>query len=155
MNAGTLHTVTRILLVSMYSGCNRKNLVAILFAAILAASSSVGIRTSRVAKLLWQKYWQGTPDVRRRSSKFSFFSPTNLLVLRSVTSREMIRGSIFLISGMGKIAFPTKNSAYLPPVSFSYTSESLCWTFHVLAGVVGLDSSWRPPGLVELRTQRE
>ena len=115
MNAGTLNMVTHILRISIYSGCSRKKFVAILLAAALAAGSSVGIRTSHVSKLLRQKYWQGTPAVRSRSSKFSFLSPTNLLVLRSVTTRETIRGSIFFtISGMGKISFPLKNSAYLP-----------------------------------------
>ena len=101
MNAGTLHTVTRILRVPMYSGCSGKNLVAMLFAATLAVRSSVGIRTSDVVKLLRQKYSQETPVVRHRSSKLSFLSSTNLLDLRSVMT----------ISGMAKISFPLMNSA--------------------------------------------
>ena len=139
MIAGTLHTVTRILRVLIYSGCSRKNLVLILLAAILATCPFVGIGTSHVAKVLRQKYWQGTPDVRRRLSKHSLFKPTNFLVFRSVTTREKIRGSTFgTISGMGKISFPTKNSAYLPTLSFSQSSGSLCWIFQGLAGVVGV-----------------
>ena len=114
INAGMLQMVDCILRVSIYSGCNRKNLVVMLFAVILTVCSSISSRTSHVVKLLHQKYWQGTPAVWRSSSKFSFMSPTSLLVLRSVMTKERICGSIFLtISGMGKILFPLKNSAYL------------------------------------------
>ena len=66
---------------------------------------------------------QGTPAFRRKSSNPSFFSPTRRLVFRSITTSETI-------SGMGKISFPLKYSAYLPTRSFSYSSGSLCWTFH-------------------------
>ena len=104
---------TRILWVSMYSGCSWKNLVVMLVATILAACSSVGSKTSYVAKMRWKKYWQEMPAVRS-SSKASFFSPVTLLVFRSLTTSERIRGSIVLaILGMGKISLPLKYWAYL------------------------------------------
>ena len=104
-------------------------------AVVFAACSFIGSRASHVAKLLRQKYRQGTPAVRMSSSKLSFLSPTTRLVLRSVATRETIRGSIFCtISGMGKISFTLKNSAHLTTMSFSKSSGSLCWAFH---GVVG------------------
>ena len=95
MNAGTLHTFTRILQVPIYSGCNRKSLVVMLLDAALAACSSEGSRTSHIAKLLRQKYWLETPAFRSRSSNPSFLRPTSRLVLMSVTTSERIIGSSF------------------------------------------------------------
>ena len=131
MKAGTLHTVTRTLRVPLYSGCSLKNLVVRLLLAALAASASVGSRTSQVAKLFRQKYWQGMPAFFRSSSNASFFNPTRRRVLRSETTTEGILGSnASTLSGMGKISLPTKYWAYLPTRSLSKSSGLLCWTFH-------------------------
>ena len=108
-------------------------------ASVFVACSFVGSRTSHVAQLLRQKYWQGTPAVRMSSSKLSFLSPTSLLVLRSVTTREMIGTQFFApFQEWARFFFPLKNSAYLRTLTFLYSSRSLCWTFH---GVFGWDDS--------------
>ena len=62
-----------------------KNFAVIFVAAVLAAGSSIGNKTSQIVNLCLQKYWQGMPAVWRNSSKASFFNPVTLLVLRSVT----------------------------------------------------------------------
>ena len=99
----------------MYSGCNWKNLVAILLAATLAACSSVGIKTSHNfcgrnidrVRLMFGEGPQNFPSLARPA-------------FWSVMTSETIRGSIFFnISGMGKILFPTKNSVYLLTLSLS------------------------------------
>ena len=144
INAGTLHTVTRTLRVPMYSGCNRKNLVVMVVDAAFAACSLDGSRTSQVAKLLRQKYWQGTPAFRRRSSNPSFFSPTSRLVFRSVITSDNILGSSFsIISGMGKISLPLKYWAYLPTRFFSWSSGFLSSIFHgVFSGLFSFCAGW-------------
>ena len=145
MKAGTLHTVTRSLRVPLYSSCSLKFLVTISLAAALAACSSVGSRTSNVAKLLRQKYWHGMPAFLNSSTKVSLFSPTSLLVFRSETTSERILSVTFsTISGIGSISFPSNYFAYLPTLSFSKSSGPLCWPFQGVglfwAGCIGL--SW-------------
>ena len=106
-NARTLQTVTWTLLVPMNSTWSRKNLSRY--------CSSVGSKASHIAKLRLQKYWYGMPAVRRSSSNVSFFTPVSLLVLRSVTTRDRIRGSRALeISGIGKMTLHWKYWIYLP-----------------------------------------
>ena len=110
-----------------------------------------GSRTSQVTKLLRQKYWQGTPAFRRRSSKPSFFSPTSRLVFKSVITSDNILGSSFSItSGRGKILLPLKYWAYLPTrFFFSRSSGFLSSIFHgdfsglfsFCAGLIGLSDS--------------
>ena len=63
--AGTLHTVTRIL-VPMYSGWSLKNLVVTPLSASLAACSFICSSTSQVAKLRQQKYCPWMPAVRHK-----------------------------------------------------------------------------------------
>ena len=80
---------------------------------VFFTKSSVGSRTSQVAKLLLQKYLAGIPVAFSNSSKVSFFIPANLLVFRSVIINEIVFGwTISTNSGIGKILFPTKNFAY-------------------------------------------
>ena len=145
MTAGTFDTVTRSLRVPLYSGCSLKCLVTMLFAAAFAACSSVGNRTSHVAKLLRQKYWHGclpsSLALRRclcwAPQAFSFWS-----------QRRPARGSwVFNFStnsGMGSISFPLKYLAYLPTLSLSKSAGPLCWPFQAVglfwAGCIGL--SW-------------
>ena len=133
MMAGTLQTVTRSLLVPLYSGCSLKCLVMMSDSAVLAACFSVGRRTSHVAKLLRQKYWHGMPAFLNSFSKTSLVSPTSLFVLRSETTSERTLGVIFsAISGMGSISLPLKYLANLPTRSFSYFSGPLCWPFQAV-----------------------
>ena len=143
MTAGTFDTVTRSLRVPLYSGCSLKCLVTMLFAAAFAACSSVGNRTSHVAKLLRQKYWHGMPAFLTSSSKMSLLSPTSFFVLRSETTSERILGVNFSTnSGMGSISFPLKYLAYLPTLSLSKSAGPLCWPFQAVglfwAGCIGL-----------------
>ena len=115
-----MQMVTLSLRVPLYSGCSLKHLVVMLLAASFAAWSSVGRRTSHVAKLLRQKYWHGMPAFLNNSSNVSFFSPTNLLVLRSETTSERILGvNLFSNSGMGRISLPLKYFAYFSTLSLS------------------------------------
>ena len=87
---GTLHTVSRILCVPIYSGSSLKNFLVMQLSINFAACSFVDSRTSQVAKLLLQKYCVGMLAVCRSSSKTSFVKPTSLLVLRSMTLNERI-----------------------------------------------------------------
>ena len=125
MLAGTLDTVTRSLRVPLYYGCNLKCFVTILFAPAFAACSSVGSRTSHVAKILRQKYWHGMPAFLNSSSKVSLFSPTSLFVFRSEMTSERILGVNFsTISGMGSISFKVL-CVLAHPVSFKVVRSSL------------------------------
>ena len=61
----------------------------------------------------------------------AFLNRSSRHVFKLVTTSETILDSSFCRnSGMGKISFPFKQSAYLPTRSFSYSSESQCWIFH-------------------------
>ena len=103
----TLHIVTRILWVSMYSCWSWKNLVLTQLSASLAAFSLVGSSTYQVAKLHWQKYCPWMPAAYIMFSKESFFNPTNLLILMSTATCEIIQGfRASVISGMVKIVLP-------------------------------------------------
>ena len=131
INTGMLQILTLILRVPRYSGCSRKNFVMVLLDATFSACSAEESKTSYVAKLPLQKYWHGTSAFRRRSTKLSFFKPTSRLVFMSDTTKETILGSsLWRISGIGKISFPLKYSAYLPTRSFSYSFGALCLIFH-------------------------
>ena len=72
----------------LYSGCSLKFLVIMSLSAAFAACSSLGSRTSHVAKLFLQKYWHDMPAFLSSSSNISLLSPTSLLVFRSETTRE-------------------------------------------------------------------
>ena len=112
--------VTLSLRVPLYSGCSLKHLVVMLLASSFAAWSSVGRRTSHVAKLLRQKYWHGMPAFLNNSSNVSFFSPTNLLVLRSETTSERILGVHFFFQfrdGQNLVAFEVLR-VLLHPIPF-------------------------------------
>ena len=122
----------------LYSGCGLKCLVTISPVAALAACSSVGSRTSHVAKLLRQKYWHGMPAFLNSSSKVSLFSPTSLLVFRSeMTSKRILGVTLSTISGMGSISFPLKYFAYLSTLSFLKSSGPLCWPFQGVGTFLG------------------
>ena len=101
----------------------------------LSDCSFVSSSTSQVAKLCWQKYWPGMPAVRISSSNV-FFKPTNLLVLISMISSEIMRGfRASDNSGMGKIILSWKYGAYLTTLSLSYSYRLFCGTFQE-AGVL-------------------
>ena len=90
---GTLHTVTLIRLLPMYSSCSRYCLVLIqLLLASLVASCCDGSRISQVAKLRLQKYLAGIPAAFKISSNFSFLSPASFLVFMSETIKERVFG---------------------------------------------------------------
>ena len=81
------------------------------------ASSSVGNKTSQVAKLL-QIYFPGMPALFKVSSNFSLFKLASLLVFMSVTTNDTTNDSVFgstacTNSGIGKISFSLKYLAYL------------------------------------------
>ena len=102
----------------------------------IAACSFVGSSTSQVAKLHWQKYCPGMPDVHITSSNVSSFNPANLLVLISTTMSEIMQGSRASdISGMGKITLSWRYGVYLPSIYLSYYSGLFCGTF-LEAGVL-------------------
>ena len=118
--AGTLHTVTRILRVPIYSGRSRNNLDVVQLATSFEACSFLGSRTSHVAKLLLQKYSTGMPAVCRNFLKTSFVKPVSLLVLRSTTNNDRILGSRRSdIPGMGKMMLSFRVRSILAhPISF-------------------------------------
>ena len=116
---GTLHTVTLILRLPLYSGWSRKNFYEMLFPASFTASSSGGSRTSQVAK----PHRAGIPADSNSSSKVSLLIPANLLVFMSVTTKDWVWGwTTSTSSSIGKILFPWKYFAYLPTRSFSWSS---------------------------------
>ena len=91
-----------------------------LLVASFLASSSVGNKTSQVAKLLLQMYFPGMPALFKVSSKFSLFKLASLLVLMSVTTNDSVFGSTACTnSGIGKISFSLKYLAYLFTLSLS------------------------------------
>ena len=87
---GMLHTVTLILLWPLYSSWSWKNIVVIVSSASFLAKSSESSRGFNVAKFCLQKYRHGTPAVFKSSSKVSFFSPANLLVLKSDITKDVV-----------------------------------------------------------------
>ena len=76
---------------------------------------------SQVVKFYLQKYCPGMPGVCISSLNVSFFNPTNLLVLMSTTTSEIIWGSRVLdISRMGNITLHTcPPYPYHVPLGFS------------------------------------
>ena len=91
-----------------------------LLVASFFASSSVGSRTSQVAKLL-QMYFPGMPAVFKVSLNVSFLRFASLLVLMSVTTSG--GGSPACAnSGIGRISLFKKYFAYLLTVVFV-----VCW----------------------------
>ena len=78
--------------------------------ASFLASSSVGSKTSLVAKLLLQMYFPGMPALFKVSSNFSLFKLASLLVLGSTACTN---------SGIGKISLSLKYLAYLFILSLS------------------------------------
>ena len=117
---GTLHTVTLICLLPMYSGCSRYCFVLIqLLLDNLVASSCEGSRISQVAKLRLQKYIAGIPAAFKISSNFSFLSPASLLVFMSETIKDRVFGwTASTSSRICRIRFPLKYWAYFPPCPF-------------------------------------
>ena len=91
-----------------------------LFVASFLASSSVGSKTSQVAKLLLQIYFPGMPALFKVSSNFSLFTFASLLVLISVITKDIVFGSTACTnSGISRILLSLKYFAYLFFLSFS------------------------------------
>ena len=74
---------------------------------------------SHVVKLRLQKYRHRIPVVFKNSLKVSFFSPVNLLVLKSDMTKDRVFGSTASTrSGIGRILSFSKYCAYVPTLSF-------------------------------------
>ena len=83
------------------------------------ANSSLGSKTSQVAKLL-QMYFSGMPVLFKVSSNVSFFELASLLVLMSVTTNDRVLSSTACTnSGIGKISLFLKYLAYFLTLSLS------------------------------------